>query len=262
MQQKINANALRLGKRINWLSTWGEYPKTFIKSLFFDLELRFFVKLLLDRFGFFDDNLRVKKNARVSRSSGRALSSVNLIGKWYSYLQNIPESSKLTKELRDYKQNQYVNCLLYFFGYHVFEYRLYFAKEADKAWFHPEKRTCLPIFSGQLISNYISKQISLSMNFKDLSFKNSFETALKKIARNFAKTQNCRLVSGIKIICSGKWKKTKSGRAQSAVFRLGRLRTQSVSSLVDCGFATSVTKFGCCGVKVWVSYKSLKFPSS
>ena len=257
MQQKINTTAFRLGKRICWVSTWCENPKTFIKSFFFDLELRFFVKLVFEQLGFFEDNLRVKKNAKISRCFAKVLSFDDVIGKWFLYLRNITETSKLAKELRDKKQKKYSRDLTSFFGYHVFEYRSLFENEQNNTWDNTKKTTFLPVFSGQLFCNYIAKQISLSLGFKNRSFRGGFENALKKVARKCIKTHNFQLVSGIKIICSGKWKKTKNGRTQKSVIKIGRLQGQSIVCLTSYGISTSVTKFGCCGIKVWISYKPI-----
>jgi hypothetical protein len=148
--------------------------------------------------------MRVKKNSKLSHSSAKVGSFDTVIGKWYSYLQNIAESSKLAKEHRNNKQNQYVNCLRSFFGYHIFEYCDYAENRPNNGWFHPKKQTISPTFSGQFFCDYIAAQLSFSTSFKDQSFKKNFDSALKKIARKFVKTQNFRLVSGIKIVCSGK----------------------------------------------------------
>jgi hypothetical protein len=262
MQQKINVNALRLGTRINWCSTWCECPKSFIKTFVFDLESQFFYKIVFDQLKLVIDNTRLKQNSKKSRSSGKVIPFYGVIGKWYSYLQNIPESSNLIREKNNYKQKQHVDFLWPFFGSHLFEYCEHTKKAPNKSFFNLKKQTLLPTFSGQLFCDYITNQISTSTSFKHQSFKNSFDAAVKKISLNFVKTQKFQMVSGIKITCSGKWKKTKSGRSQKFTVTIGRLYTQSVNSLTSYGFATSVTKFGCCGIKVWVNYKALIFSIS
>jgi small subunit ribosomal protein S3 len=75
----------------------------------------------------------------------------------------------------------------------------------------------------------------------------------------FVRARVVLMVTGVKIVCSGKWKKTKSGRSQKITVTTGRLQTQSLTALTSFGFATSITKYGSCGIKVWVNYKPLRF---
>jgi hypothetical protein len=57
------------------------------------------------------DNTRLKKNSKKSHSSGKVIPFYGVIGKWYSYPQNIPESSNLIREKNNYKQKQHVDFL-------------------------------------------------------------------------------------------------------------------------------------------------------
>jgi ribosomal protein S3 len=56
-------------------------------------------------------------------------------------------------------------------------------------------------------------------------------------------------------MCSGKWKKTRSGRKQKFVVQLGRIPNSGVSNLVFFDQMTQKTKFGCFSVKVWIFMK-------
>jgi hypothetical protein len=248
---------MRLGKRQNWASTWAESSKSFTKSLFLDLELRFFLKILFGQLKLFNDKTRFKKSSKISRSSEKIVSSDNVTSKWYSYLQSIPEKPKLLREKNYDNQNKHVEYLSPFFHSHIFEYCEHTEKTPYNRCYQYKKHNFLPNFSAQLFSNYITKQISFSTSFKDLTFNYGFSNAIKKIARKFAKKQKLGTVSGIKIVCSGKWKKTKSGRSLKTVVSVGRLQSQSIRALTSYGFGTSVTKFGCCGLKVWLNYKPL-----
>ena len=259
MQRKIDTNALRLGTRLNWSSTWCECPKTFIETFLFDINSRLFLKVLFDQLRIGSDDIRLKKNSKKQLNSGKLLPFSRISGKWHSYIQNITESSELAREKNNNKQNQHASSLSPFFGCHVFDYAAHTEKISTDTTFNSKNKKFLPTVSGQLLGDYIANQISASPSLKDQSFKRGLERAIKRISNEFVKARVLRMVVGIKIVCSGKWKKTKSGRSQKVVVTTGRLHTQTVTALTSFGFATSVTKFGSCGIKVWVNYKPLRF---
>ena len=60
---------------------------------------------------------------------------------------------------------------------------------------------------------------------------------------------------GVKVICSGRWKKTGSGRKQKLCVKYGRVRNPNLSSVILFDYITQKTKFGACGIKVWVANK-------
>jgi ribosomal protein S3 len=65
-------------------------------------------------------------------------------------------------------------------------------------------------------------------------------------------------VSGIKVICKGKWTKTGTGRTQKIILNFGRLNNQTFSYFLDSYVSTAVTKFGVCSVKVLISYNKVE----
>jgi len=79
-----------------------------------------------------------------------------------------------------------------------------------------------------------------------------------KLAHFFFNSKTVNLVSSIKLICSGRWTKTKSSRKQKFIYSLGKLKNQTISAFLDYGFSFVITKYGTCSLKVWISYKYIK----
>jgi ribosomal protein S3 len=108
--------------------------------------------------------------------------------------------------------------------------------------------------SAQAMSEFIAKQLTTPHRLKHWSFRFGLQCGIAMIALGLLKKRGNFFVSGLKVICSGKWKKTRSGRKQKVVFSIGRLRTQSMNSVSSYGFTVLATKFGAFSVKVWISY--------
>jgi ribosomal protein S3 len=63
-------------------------------------------------------------------------------------------------------------------------------------------------------------------------------------------------IIGLKIICSGKWKKTRSGRKQKLCVKFGQIVSSKVSNTLLYDFNSQTTRFGVIGIKVWIAYKN------
>jgi ribosomal protein S3 len=60
---------------------------------------------------------------------------------------------------------------------------------------------------------------------------------------------------GLKIICTGRWKKTNTGRKQNLYFKFGKTSTSNVANKIIYTIINQTTKYGKCSVKIWVSIK-------
>jgi ribosomal protein S3 len=64
-------------------------------------------------------------------------------------------------------------------------------------------------------------------------------------------------IIGLKIICSGKWKKTRSGRKQKLCIRFGKIQRTKIVNTLFYHFLTQKTKYGSFGIKIWVAHKTV-----
>jgi ribosomal protein S3 len=95
-------------------------------------------------------------------------------------------------------------------------------------------------------------QISLPIKDRDTLFSVNLLEAFVWFAKGLIDRSALSYISGIVIVCKGKWSKTASGRSQRVIFNIGRF---SLKNLVTFGSSSTVTKYGVCHVKVWVNYK-------
>lgn len=111
--------------------------------------------------------------------------------------------------------------------------------------------------SAGLIADFIGLQLAMPQKLKTWGFKRSLKIGLSHLIQHSLKGSELSLISGIKILCSGRWSKTKSGRSQQFAFCLGKVGTQTFSSFSDFGSATATTKYGVCCVKVWITHRKV-----
>ena len=105
------------------------------------------------------------------------------------------------------------------------------------------------MLSPKLITAYICALLNKNSKFRSellwAKFSPSIPVLLTRLLQPF-KTE----LLGAKIILSGRWRKTKSGRKQKLCIKYGRVRKSSVSNIIMFDYATQKTKFGACGIKV------------
>jgi hypothetical protein len=109
-------------------------------------------------------------------------------------------------------------------------------------------RFIIPV-SSQAIADVVAHQISLSPKQKDAMFKFNLRKGVIWLVKFFF-NQRMPFITGVKIICSGRWQKTRSGRKQRMVCSFGNIKKQTFSKHIDYGFSSVTTKYGVCGIKV------------
>jgi len=62
-------------------------------------------------------------------------------------------------------------------------------------------------------------------------------------------------ILGLKIICSGRWKKTNTGRKQKLYLKLGQIQSSNVTNKIIYNNINQTTKYGVCSVKIWIAHK-------
>jgi hypothetical protein len=116
-------------------------------------------------------------------------------------------------------------------------------------------RSLIPSLNAQILSAYIKRQMSFSQKFKDSDFRSGLKVGITQLAIFlFRRFSNITPIQGLRIVCSGRWSKTRSGRKQRLVYTRGSLKRLAVSALLDYGMSTVTTKFGACSIKVWILY--------
>lgn len=99
--------------------------------------------------------------------------------------------------------------------------------------------------SSKLFSEYIAQQL------KKLKKHNYFLNFLKQIIKIFMSIKTSK-IKGIKIKISGRF--NGAPRAKHRIMTLGRIPIQTINKQIDYNEATSFTKNGTFGIKLWINY--------
>jgi len=108
-----------------------------------------------------------------------------------------------------------------------------------------------PALSAQTLSEYIKRQMAASQKLKDSDFRSNLKTGVSQLAiLLFKRFSTTTPIQGLRVVCSGRWSKTRSSRKQRFVYSRGSLKRLTFSALLDYGMSTVTTKFGVCSIKV------------
>lgn len=102
------------------------------------------------------------------------------------------------------------------------------------------------IFDAQILSQYIAHKLEQRQ-----SFVNIFNKILTNI-KTSKKNQSLNNISGIKVQCSGR----PSGNDMANIqwFKHGQIPLHTYKYKIDYAQSAALTKYGLCGVKVWISH--------
>nr|YP_010230008.1 ribosomal protein S3 [Phaeocystis globosa]QST19712.1 ribosomal protein S3 [Phaeocystis globosa] len=227
MGQKISATSLRVSTKTAWNSVWSEDNKTYSIFLFKDLEIKKYIKIISDR----------------------------LAIKFYQALVK-PQNGALNIEIKNISGNVFHKLprSLSFLESFIFNTRAFLSLKLGLNFNFWKSKLLFSNIPARFFSEFISLQIKLSPKRRSKNFKYGLYYGIKSTLSYYYNNRTKNFVSGIKVVCQGKWSKTSSGRSQKIFLDLGRLNTQSCSHFVDSHISTINTKFGVCSVKVSISY--------
>ncbi len=254
MGQKINPSVVRLGNRLSWKTIFYNENRQFTTLFFNYWQQEFIIVKMLFFFSVLSGN-PIIKTSKINSIFIR-INSISSLKLKPSYNFRINTYNKLKKSFWKlccftYKLNLY----LYDFNYLQFKTQknISLLTKLMYRW----DFNFLQYNSAQIISYFIGKQIESSSKYRIFNFKSNFKKSIFNIIKLFlnAKLKKQNSICGLKLICSGRLKKTKSGRKQKLIIIIGRqLLTQNYSSCVDIGFYTGKTKFGKFSLKTTIVY--------
>lgn len=230
--QKVNMTSLRIGKRLNWQALWS--GRNSAENTYFEMQLKHYSKVLFSYFGLTTAILINKKNSKKIQTYAK------LIEPGFSVKTGFSSKSIQTRKLRKSAVNISAAMLKHDYNMVV-----------------STKKAQSPVLYvlGQNVAEYIAKQLSLAPKLKNMHFRRNLTQGIEALTRQVLVEHKNAGLLGIKVLCAGKWRKTGSGRKERLNIKKGELLTQSMRGLGYYGFATTATKYGACGIKVWITYK-------
>ena len=245
MSQKINPISFRLSKRLNWEYQYATNKKNYAQAFMLNNESSFFTNYLFNKLGFFINTSNFStsiKNNKVflnlidellkkSKKSSRKRNDSSL----YSRLHyNLGEISLQTIFPNNLKKNVKKNSV----------------QLLNKT----NNQEIIKRISCDVICRNIIEQLQKPQRLKDKTFLKNLNIGLTHLTKLILNTQKSQII-GLKIMCSGKWQKTRSGRKQKITVYAGKLQRPTITSLLSYCYLQSTTKHGSCGVKVWINYR-------
>lgn len=239
MSQKINPTNLRLKKRLNWNLFISNYDFKNYSSLWYTTQnILSLTKIVLFNLNFYTNNDVIIKNSKKYNIFSRLFNNNQIY-------KNLKDLTTTTRFFYMKKQKKAIPKL-------NFNNRNILCEFTEKIMLSK-----LPffLFSPKIISYYVIKQLNEPNKLKDKNFSKNLQLGLLKITNFFLYLFKDN-INGLKILCSGKWRKTRTGRKQKLCLKFGKIQNTSVSNTIFFSWVSQNTKHGSFGIKIWISHKT------
>lgn len=255
---------MRLGNRLGWKSLWNVDSSNFNSFFFEDIETRHFLRILLKTFGLDMNNISVSAWKNSLLVSGKVISVSDFLSKRKreTNLSQVNRKNHLASKMKGIQHltplvgSTQLEVLGKNESFYDFSRRLQKKELVSNSRMSStgSKGFVTPI-SAQVLCNIVAYQLGLPPKLKDNNFKRNLRKGIVGLVKFIFNKRTTPYIAGVKIICSGRWQKTKSSRKQRMTYSFGKIQRQSFSKFIDYGFIATTTKYGVCGIKVWVCYK-------
>ena len=238
MAQKTNAISLRIPNKTVWNSIWCEDNKTYYHYFFKDLEVKKYIKKISNHLGItVSETLTKPQNESININIKRVSRTLKKDNAYNKAFRSLSFFKQFTLNIQ-----QQTNKVLRY-------------KSKLSLW---ESKILFSYIPAQFFSDFIALQIKFSSKHRNEAFKFGVQAGIQSMLSYYYNNRSKNFVSGIKVVCKGKWAKTGTGRTQKIILNLGRLNNQAFSSFIDSYISTVVTKFGVCSIKVLISYNKFE----
>lgn len=258
MAQKVNSLNLRLNKRINWNTklcthNFNDYSNNIINST----KILTISKIIMYNLKILQNTLQSIKTSKIYKINSKIVKQ-----HFFFFLIKLFCCKKTTKDPNTQIFIKYQSSHLEIFKkilkkflVNKFLLKHSINKMKKQKTLKKDKFNFLSL-SLKIFTEFAKNQIN------SLNYINYTQTTFSKnLQKNFVNLLQIILnkykydISGIKIICFGKWKKTNSDRKQKIYLKFGQIQTSNLANKILYHGMTQRTKFGICSVKIWISHK-------
>ena len=255
MAQKINATGLRLKKKLSWNSVFCLHnPQKYANLTVGNQQIKYATAAILSKINLFTNRLLVVRNSKTTVVYSKLIQQQQAFKSTRFYQKQMSKRTEIALSALTSLKNLSLtgNIINYQLSSLIAQNNAIKNKRLDRsATFLKSNFTLL---TAKLITYFISallqKDAKTKYGIDASNLSVSIPLLLTKLLSPF-KNQ----LLGVKVICSGRWKKTGSGRKQKICVKYGRVRNPYLSSVILFDYFTQKTKFGVCGIKVWVANK-------
>ena len=248
MTNKINPNILRLNIRKNWSITTGFDIFRFSNLQYKNSNLTNTISLLTSNFDFYS-KISLVKNAKHWRFFSKVIGNTQIVDSLLPYYPvNNPSILPITDfslkksvfDSQNFSLKHRINKKFNSLAYTALNNKNFLFEFSKQQKLQTNKKLALSItkhfflVDPLLISDFIITQLQQPSNLQNPYFTKNLQSNIFKILCAFLTIKNkkrqsinqparikIKSIIGIKIECSGRWKKTKSGRKQKLHFSYG-----------------------------------------
>ena len=252
MGQKINSTSLRLKKRLNWNTITCLHNKRNLGDMTFQTQIiSELTKLSLLHLNFYTNNLVMTKSHKNYQLFSRLVHQTKVFTP-NTYVNEFVKNAKIkylgneTKALSQLHLN----------GSGVFtEFADFLFRQSRFSFFSKIQHKFL-VLSPRIITAFVKRQLKAPFKQKSRSFNSNLQTGLLRVANSLLLLFRNHVI-GLQIICSGKWKKTRSGRKQKLFLRFGKIQKNTANNILFYHTIAQKTALGVCSLKIWISLKKM-----
>lgn len=255
MSQKINATGLRLKKKLSWNSVFCLHnPQKYANLTVSNRQIKYATTAILSKINTYSNKLLTVRNSKTAVVYSKLIQQQQAYKNTRFYqkqmLKRMEAALSALSSLRNLSLTG--NFINYQLSRLITQNSVIKKKGLDRSSHF--LKSSFTLLTAKLITSFVSallqKDAKTKYGIDTSNLSASIPLLLTKLLSPF-KNQ----LLGVKVICSGRWKKTGSGRKQKLCVKYGRVRNPNLSSVILFDYITQKTKFGACGIKVWVANK-------
>lgn len=255
MSQKINATGLRLKKKLSWNSVFCLHnPQKYANLTVSNRQIKYATTAILSKINTYSNRLLTVRNSKTAVVYSKLIQQQQAYKNTRFYQKQMLKRTEAAFYALSSLKNLSLrgNFINYQLSSLITQNSVIKNKGLDRS--SNFLKSSFTLLTAKLITSFISallqKDAKTKYGIDTSNLSASIPLLLTKLLSPF-KNQ----LLGVKVICSGRWKKTGSGRKQKLCVKYGRVRNPNLSSVILFDYVTQKTKFGACGIKVWVANK-------
>lgn len=255
MSQKINATGLRLKKKLSWNSVFCLHnPQKYANLTVSNRQIKYATTAILSKINTYSNRLFTVRNSKTAVVYSKLIQQQQAYKNTRFYQKQMLKRTEAAFSALSSLKNLSLtgNFINYQLSSLITQNSVIKKKGLDRSSHF--LKSSFTLLTAKLITSFISallqKDAKTKYGIDTSNLSASIPLLLTKLLSPF-KNQ----LLGVKVICSGRWKKTGSGRKQKLCVKYGRVRNPNLSSVILFDYITQKTKFGACGIKVWVANK-------
>ena len=255
MSQKINATGLRLKKKLSWNSVFCLHnPQKYANLTVSNRQIKYATTAILSKINTYSNKILTVRNSKTAVVYSKLIQQQQAYKNTRFYQKQMLKRTEAAFSALSSLRNLSLtgNFINYQLSSLITQNSVIKKKGLDRSSHF--LKSSFTLLTAKLITSFISallqKDAKTKYGIDTSNLSASIPLLLTKLLSPF-KNQ----LLGVKVICSGRWKKTGSGRKQKLCVKYGRVRNPNLSSVILFDYITQKTKFGACGIKVWVANK-------